>query len=51
MYEPMSRQRMKSLKIKALVNLGCIHTGIDEQLVKEKRIQMRPINFHLRFSM
>jgi len=28
-----------------LVDLGCIHTGIDKQLVKEKRIQIKPINF------
>ena len=24
---------------------GCTYTGIDEQLVKDKRIQTRPINF------
>ena len=35
----------KNLKVKALVDSGCIHTGIDEQLVKEKRIQIKPINF------
>jgi len=35
----------KSLKIKALVDSGYTHTRIDEQLVKEKRIQMKPINF------
>jgi len=33
------------LKVKALVDSGCTHTGIDEQLVKDKRIQTRPINF------
>jgi len=27
------------------VDSGCTHTGIDEQLVKDKRIQMKPINF------
>ena len=27
----------KSLKVKALVDSGCTHTGIDEQLVKEKK--------------
>jgi len=27
------------------VNSGCTYTGIDEQLVKNKRIQTRPINF------
>jgi len=33
------------LKVKALVDSGCTHTGIDEQLVKNKRIQTKPINF------
>jgi len=35
----------KSLKIEALVDSGCTHTGINEQLVKKKRIQTKPINF------
>ena len=35
----------KKLKVKALVNSRCTHTGIDEQLVKEKRIQTKSINF------
>ena len=35
----------KNLKVKALVDSGCTHTGIDKQLVKDKRIQSRPINF------
>jgi len=35
----------KRLKVKALVNSRCTHTGINEQLVKEKRIQMKPVNF------
>jgi len=35
----------KKLKVKALVYSGCTHTGIDKQLVKDKRIQMRLINF------
>jgi len=35
----------KKLKVKALVDSGCTHTGIDKQLVKDKRIQSRPINF------
>jgi len=35
----------KNLKIRALVDSGCTHTGIDEQLVKEKRIQTKKINF------
>ena len=35
----------KELKVKALVDSGCTHTEIDEQLVKDKRIQTKPINF------
>jgi len=35
----------KKLKVKVLVDSGCIYMGIDEQLVKDKRIQTRPINF------
>ena len=35
----------KQLKVKALVDSGCTHTGIDKQLVKEKRIQTKAINF------
>ena len=35
----------KKLKVKALVDSGCTHTGIDEQLVKNKKIQTKPINF------
>jgi len=35
----------KKLKVKALVDSGCIHTGIDEQLVKDKRIQTKLIDF------
>ena len=35
----------KKIKIKALVDSRCTHIGIDEQLVKDKRIQTRPINF------
>ena len=35
----------KQLKVKALVDSGCTHTGINEQLVKDKRIQTKPINF------
>jgi len=33
------------LKVKALVDSGCTHTGINEQLVKDKRIQTKPIKF------
>jgi len=39
-----TRNRRK-LKVKALVDSGCTHTGIDEQLVKEKKIQMKAIDF------
>ena len=28
----------KNLKVKELVNSGCTHIGIDEQLVKNKKI-------------
>jgi len=35
----------KKLKVKALVDFECTHTGIDEQLVKDKKIQTKPINF------
>ena len=35
----------KNLKVKALVDSGCTHTGIDEQLVKDKKIQTKKIDF------
>jgi len=35
----------KKLKVKALVDSGYTHTGIDEQLVKDKRIQTKSIDF------
>ena len=35
----------KKLEVKALVDSGCTHTGIDEQLVKNKKILTKPINF------
>jgi len=41
----MKTKNGKKLKVKALVDSGYIYTGIDEQLVKDKRIQMKPINF------
>jgi len=37
--------KMKNGKVKALVDSRCMHIGIDEQLVKDKRIQTKPINF------
>ena len=35
----------KKLKVKALVDSGYTYIGIDKQLVKKKKIQMKPINF------
>ena len=35
----------KKLKVKALVDSSCMHMGINKQLVKDKRIQIKPINF------
>ena len=35
----------KKLKVKILMDSGCTHTGIDKQLVKDRRIQTRPMNF------
>ena len=39
----------KKLKIKVLVDFECTHIEIDEQLVKDKRIQMKLINFSFEF--
>jgi len=35
----------KNLKVKTLVDFGCTHMGINEQLIKDKRIQTESINF------
>ena len=35
----------KNLKVKALVDSECTHTGMNKQLVKNKRIQTKLINF------
>jgi len=35
----------KKLKVKAPVDSRYIYIGINEQLIKKKRIQMKPINF------
>ncbi len=35
----------KKLEVKTLVDSRCTHTGIDKQLVKNKRIQTKSINF------
>jgi len=45
MQADMKTKNSKKLKVKALVNSRYTHAGIDKQLVKDKRIQMKPINF------
>jgi len=35
----------KKLRIETLVDSGCTHTGINKQLVKDKKIKTKPINF------
>ena len=35
----------KKLEVKVLVDSGCTYTGINEQLVKDKKIPTKPINF------
>jgi len=35
----------KKLEVKTLVDSGCTHTEIDKQLVKDKKIPTKPINF------
>ena len=35
----------KQLEVKTLVDLWCTHTGINKKLVKDKKIQMKQINF------
>ena len=41
----MKTKNGKNLKVKALVDSSYTHTGIDKQLVKDKRIQTKPTNF------
>jgi len=41
----MKTKNSKNLKVKALVDSRYTHMGIDKQLVKEKRIQTKLINF------
>ena len=41
----MKTKNGKNLKVKVLVDSGYIYMGINEQLVKDKRIQTKPINF------
>ena len=45
MYTNIKTRNGKNLKIKALVDFRYIYIGINEQLVKEKRIQTKLINF------
>ena len=35
----------KRLKVKELVDSSCTYTGINEQLIKDKKIPTKPINF------
>ena len=41
----MKMKNGKNLKVKALVDSGCTHIEINKQLVKDKRIQTKLINF------
>ena len=41
----MKTKNGKNLKVKVLVDSSCTYMGIDKQLVKDKRIQTKPINF------
>ena len=41
----MKTKNEKKLEVKALVDSRCTHTGINEQLVKDRRIQMKLIDF------
>ena len=45
MQAEMKTKNGKKLKVKALVDSRCTHTEIDKQLVKDKRIQTKLINF------
>ena len=45
MHATVKTKNGKNLKVKALVDSGCTHTGIDEQLVKDRRIQTKKIDF------
>jgi len=45
MQADMKTKNGKKLKLKALVDSRCTHIRIDEQLVKDRRIQTKPINF------
>jgi len=45
MQADMKTKNSKKLKVKTLVDSGCTYTGINKQLVKDRRIQMKLINF------
>ena len=45
MQADMKTKNKKKLKVKALVDSGYTHTGINEKLVKDRRIQTKPIDF------
>ena len=45
MQADMKTKNRKKLKIKTLVDSRCTHIEIDKQLVKDKRIQTKPIDF------
>ena len=45
MHTKVKTKNRKNLKVKALVDSGCTYIGIDEQLVKDKSIQTKLINF------
>jgi len=41
----MKTKNEKKLEVKVLVDSECTHTEINEQLVKDKKIPTKPINF------
>jgi len=45
MQADMKTKNKKKLKVKALVDSGYTHTRINEKLVKDRRIQTKPIDF------
>jgi len=45
MQENIKTKNGKKLEVKALVDSGCTHTEINEQLVKDKKIPTKPIDF------
>jgi len=45
MHTDVKTKNGKKLKVKALVDSKCTYTEINKQLVKDKKIQIKPINF------